>query len=76
MCNFETSWFNRDEFFEDLPQVIKALKEMRMDGLIALESNSLKITDHGKPFVRNVCMAFDRRLQKNKPETQLFSMTV
>ena len=30
----------------------------------------------GKPFVRNVCMAFDLRLQRKKPDTQLFSMTV
>ena len=76
MCNFKTTWFTKDDFFEDLPQVIHSLKEMFQDGLIEFDSNFLKITERGKPFVRNVCMAFDRRLQKNKPETQLFSMTV
>ncbi len=76
MCNFKTTWFTRDDFFEELPQVILLLKELYNDGLVELDSNFIKITERGKPFVRNVCMAFDRRLQKNKPETQLFSMTV
>jgi len=76
MCNFKTTWFTRDNFFEELPQVIHSLEEMHNDGLVELDSNFLKITERGKPFVRNVCMAFDRRLQRNKPETQLFSMTV
>ena len=30
----------------------------------------------GKPFVRNICMAFDLRLIRKAPETALFSMTV
>lgn len=76
MCNFKTTWLTNVDFFEDLPQVIHSLKEMQNDGLIEFGSDYLKITERGKPFVRNVCMAFDRRLQKNKPETQLFSMTV
>lgn len=76
MCNFKTTWDVKGDFFEDLPQAIESLKEMHTDGLIEFDSTSLKITERGKPFVRNVCMAFDRRLQQNKPETQLFSMTI
>ncbi|MDX1543832.1 MAG: coproporphyrinogen III oxidase, partial [Christiangramia sp.] len=52
------------------------LKEMHKDGLIEIDSNYLKITEKGRPFVRNVCMAFDMKLQRNKPQTRLFSMTV
>jgi oxygen-independent coproporphyrinogen-3 oxidase len=76
MCNFKTTWFTREDYFEDLPEVIHSLKEMYDDGLVEFDTNFLKITEHGKPFVRNICMAFDMRLQRNKPETQLFSMTV
>ncbi len=49
---------------------------MQNDGLIEVDSDFIKITESGRPFIRNVCMAFDMRLQRNKPETQLFSMTV
>jgi len=38
--------------------------------------NGLQLTETGKAFVRNVCMAFDLHLQKHAPQTQLFSMTV
>ncbi len=76
MCKLETSWYTRDRFFDGLPEVLISLMEMQNDGLLEIDSNCLKITEKGRPFVRNVCMAFDMRLQRNKPETQLFSMTV
>ncbi len=76
MCKFKTSWYTRNEFFTDLPDVLIGLREMQKDGLIEIDSNYLVVTEKGRPFVRNICMAFDRRLQRNKPETKLFSMTV
>jgi hypothetical protein len=33
-------------------------------------------TERGRAFIRNVCMAFDARLTRKAPETQLFSRTV
>lgn len=76
MCKLKTSWYTSKEFFSELPEVLNRLREMKNDGLIEIDSNFLKITEKGRPFVRNICMAFDMRLQRNKPETQLFSMTV
>lgn len=76
MCKLKTSWHTTHEFFAKLPEVLISLKEMQADGLVAIDSNYLKITEKGRPFVRNVCMAFDMRLQRNKPETQLFSITI
>ncbi|GAA4308028.1 oxygen-independent coproporphyrinogen III oxidase [Christiangramia aestuarii] len=76
MCNLKTSWYTRNYFFRELPGVLNQLKEMQNDGLVEIDSNYLKITTKGRPFVRNVCMAFDLRLKRNQPETQLFSMTV
>lgn len=76
MCNFETNWIAEDLNFKDLPEIIYKLKEMQDDGLLIFESQQIIITEKGKPFVRNICMAFDVLLQRNKPETQLFSMTV
>jgi len=76
MCQFETSWENENKFFTELPQIIDQLHEMKNDGLIEISSKKIKITEKGKPFVRNICMAFDLRLKRNAPQTELFSMTV
>lgn len=76
MCKFKTQWFSLNEFFDELPSVLQKLEEMQNDKLVELDSNFIRITEKGQPFVRNVCMAFDLRLQRKKPETQLFSMTV
>ena len=76
MCDFETSWISNGLYFEQLPMILEHLEEMEHDGLILLKDGRLEITQSGKPFVRNVCMAFDLRLKRKQPETQLFSMTV
>lgn len=76
MCNLETSWEDESSYFPELPDVLIRLKEMESDGLIEIEKDRLIIKEEGRPFVRNVCMAFDLLLQRSKPETQLFSMTV
>jgi hypothetical protein len=34
------------------------------------------VTERGRACIRNVCMAFDARLARKAPETQLFSRTV
>jgi oxygen-independent coproporphyrinogen-3 oxidase len=76
MCNFKTSWSENNLYFEELPQVLINLKEMEVDELLIIDSNSIEVTKKGQPFVRNTCMAFDLLLQRNSPETQLFSMTI
>jgi oxygen-independent coproporphyrinogen-3 oxidase len=75
MCRFETSW-GTEGYFNELPEVLMSLKEMESDGLIEYGRNSITVTEAGKPFVRNICMAFDMRLKRQAPGTQLFSMTI
>lgn len=76
MCTFKTSWNTLDTKFSKLPEVIIALQEMENDALLYFEDNALFVTEKGKPFIRNICMAFDLRLQEHKPETKIFSMTI
>ncbi len=76
MCGFQTSWSSTDMYFKELPDVLIKLKEMEYDGLLEIGSNTIKVLPKGRPFVRNVCMAFDLLLQRKIPNTQLFSMTV
>lgn len=76
MCQFETSWNSSKLYFEELPEVLDGLEEMEQDGLLIRNKNSLRVTAQGKPFVRNICMAFDLLLRRKQPQTRLFSMTV
>ncbi len=76
MCHFETTWEDEQDQFEELDEVIKSLEEIKNDGLIEIYDNKLIVKEKARPFVRNICMAFDRRLQRNQPETKLFSMTI
>lgn len=76
MCQFTTSWDEKHLYFKELPEVLSQLTEMENDGLLVIQNNAITVTEKGKPFVRNICMAFDLRLQRNAPQTQLFSMTV
>ena len=76
MCQFKTSWTQDSLYFSELPEVLIRLKEMEVDGLLHVNSNYIEVTTKGRPFVRNICMAFDLLLQRKQPDTQLFSMTV
>ena len=76
MCRFSTSWQDPELDFKERPNVLAELLEMEQDGLIKITDHEIHITEEGKPFIRNVCMAFDLRLKRNKPETKLFSMTI
>lgn len=76
MCHFYTSWNDSNLYLPELPEIIDSLKEMEEDGLLTLRNDEITVTEKGKPFVRNICMAFDLRLKRKMPETRLFSMTV
>jgi len=75
-CELQTSWTHDSLYFKELPFVLVALKEIENDGLIIIQEDKIKITEDGRPFVRNICMAFDLHLKRKSPETNLFSMTV
>lgn len=76
MCHFKTSWKNDELKFEALPQTLEHLKELEKDGLVVIVDEQLIVPKKARAFVRNICMAFDLRMIRNKPDAQLFSMTV
>ncbi|MBF02236.1 MAG: oxygen-independent coproporphyrinogen III oxidase [Flavobacterium sp.] len=76
MCQFQTSWENKKAYFPEIEQILPQLSEMEKDGLLNIDTQTLTVTEKGKPFVRNICMAFDLRLKRKAPQTQLFSMTI
>jgi len=76
MCSFESSWDPESKNFEFLEQSLTRLSEMEKDELVEISVNSIKVTEKGRPFIRNICMAFDLLLHRKAPETRLFSMTI
>lgn len=76
MCHFETSWENGHANPLDFQHIMDNLAEPEADGLVTLGANTIKVTEKGRPFIRNISMAFDLKLQRRKPDTRLFSMTV
>ena len=75
MCNYTTSWTDAMHF-SHIDEVLERLTPLQDDGLVIVENNTLKVTQTGKAFIRNICMAFDVRLHAKQREEQLFSMTV
>jgi oxygen-independent coproporphyrinogen III oxidase len=76
ICKYETSWKDPRRQCEALFESIQRLEELEHDGLIEIDDNSLKVTDTGKSFIRNICMGFDAKLWRSIPQTQIFSKTV
>ncbi len=76
MCKFETSWEQKEMQCEAVYNAIEKLEEMEKDNLIELNPFHLKVKKSARPFVRNICMAFDARLWRNLPQSQIFSSIV
>ncbi len=76
MTRMKTCWTDRALWTPYLDSVAPRLEEFVRDGLIELSSGSCTVHEKGRPFLRNICMAFDARLTKQAPATQLFSKTI
>ena len=46
------------------------------EGLITFKNNKLNITEEGKPFVRNICMALDPYMQQSEKSAPVFSKAI
>jgi oxygen-independent coproporphyrinogen-3 oxidase len=62
-----------EEQAADVQQFLRALID---DRLISIENQKLRITEGGKPFLRNACMALDARLRLRKPDARVFSQSL
>ena len=76
MCHFQTSWKEDNMKFPEIPDVLGRLKEMESDGLLEIKEDSLSVPDNARPFIRNICMAFDLRLLRTDTKKRIFSMTI
>jgi oxygen-independent coproporphyrinogen-3 oxidase len=79
MCKGKTFLYKYDPLFSGL---LDRLQPMLADQLITLENQAefnallLQVTEMGKQFLRNICMAFDLRLLRNTEKQSQFSQAV
>ncbi|MEY4762126.1 MAG: hypothetical protein RLZZ200_1982 [Pseudomonadota bacterium] len=80
MTKLETGWSQDQRYTPFLDGVPERLSEMQKDGLLDVirqhGETRIHVAPAGRAFLRNICMAFDARLIRKAPATQLFSSTV
>lgn len=57
-------------------RMYQELCEMDSEGIIALTAGSLKVTELGKIFVRNICRVFDARMRNAQTNSTQFSRAI
>ncbi len=75
MTRLQTSWREPEDYTAFLESVQERLAEPAADGLVELEHSGCRVTEKGRGYLRNICMAFDARLSRHLPEKALFSRT-
>lgn len=73
MCIGFTEWQND---FEHKSLVLEGLESLEKDGLVELSDNSVRVTEVGKYFLRNIGMCFDIKWIRNKKDEPTFSQAV
>lgn len=58
-----------------LAEDLERLRPMAADGLVELNDRYIRVTDTGRFFIRNICMTFDRYLEKNGAQ-RVYSRTI
>lgn len=76
MCGFRTGWTRRDTDCDAVIEGLQRLREPEQDGLVTVTKAGVTVTEKGKPFIRNICMAFDARLWRSEPAARLFSSSI
>ncbi|MCF8255971.1 MAG: oxygen-independent coproporphyrinogen III oxidase [Flavobacteriales bacterium] len=76
MCRHQTKWITDQKLKLDVHGMLMRLTEPIDDGLVSVLPHGLEVTDKGRPFIRNICMALDERLWRDEPKGRIFSSTV
>jgi len=59
-----------------ISSIKEKLMPLEQDGLIEIQGQRLKVTNAGKAFLRNICMAFDEYVGVPSTQTPLFSKVI
>lgn len=75
MCRQATSWEDPKLYTEELDVALLRLEDMQNDGMVVLGEKSVKVTEVGIPFLRNICMAFDARLWRSDSLSKAYNVS-
>ena len=59
MCQGELSWSDNDPLYELIKDQLLQMQQFEKDQLIMISDCSIKVTDLGQFFIRNICAAID-----------------
>lgn len=76
MTRFKTSWDTPETYVPYLDSIAEKLEPLQRDELVKLTGKTCEVTGDGRPFLRNICMAFDACLARDNSPRQLFSRTI
>ncbi|GAB3946001.1 oxygen-independent coproporphyrinogen III oxidase [Spirosoma harenae] len=76
MCQGKTTWHLGSWSKSEWARLSATLESFWLDGLLEYDAEGLQVLPAGRPFLRNICMAFDERLTYSQPQTRLFSQTI
>ncbi len=74
MCNYYTEW--HEEQTATLADALLRLKDLEQDELVVINNRSIKVATKGKPFLRNICLCFDKRYWNKTAQTKVFSSSI
>ena len=75
ICQHKTR-FVLEDHHDIMKAILPRLKEFESDGLLGVFDNGILLSETGKTFVRNICMAFDHHMFGRNPDVQMFSSSV
>lgn len=81
MCNFRVDRGDVEarfgiDFGQYFRKELASLHDLSEAGFVEVGDAEVLVAEAGRVFVRNICMAFDRYLQRPREETPVFSRTV
>lgn len=74
MCGMKTTYEKTNPLIDMLDW--RQLEEMEQEGLLALLSKGILVSEKGKAFIRNICMNFDQYLKKTTTREKVFSNAI
>ena len=75
ICNREATW-NLSYYSFLGERNLDKLKKFAEEGIIEFDEKGIKILPSGQPFIRNVCMVFDLRMQEKEERRFGFSKSI
>lgn len=76
MCRLETNLGNPSKQCASVLTGVGSMAVMEKEGLVKIGLHGLEITEKGRPFIRNICMALDPHMHKKQTNNNTFSKVI